>query len=118
MTCQFETEGGSRVRDAHALLQSLEGRYERAYYEGIIWERRGTALMARHGVGSGPVIYGHLREAMACYERAEKLSPPQRVLAPSLEYLRTTRHDPFRDLSLRGVPIRASSGVAPKASAP
>jgi tetratricopeptide (TPR) repeat protein len=77
MTDQFQTEGGGRVKEAHALLQGLEGEYERAYYEGIIWERRGTALLARHGVGSGPVIYGRLREAMACYERAEKLSPPR-----------------------------------------
>lgn len=76
ITDQFKTEDGKRVKDARAVLERLNGEYERAYYGGIIWERRGTALLAHHGKGSGPVIYGRLREAMVCYERAEKLSPP------------------------------------------
>lgn len=75
ITDQFKTEGGKRVKDAKEVLESLRGEYERAYYEGIIWERRGTALLARKGPGSGAVIYGRLREAMDCYERAEELRP-------------------------------------------
>jgi tetratricopeptide (TPR) repeat protein len=77
ITDQFKTEsGGHRVKEAREVLERLKGAYERAYYGGIIWERRGTALLARHGVGSGPLIYGRLREAMVCYQRAEELSPP------------------------------------------
>jgi tetratricopeptide (TPR) repeat protein len=76
ITDQFKTEGGVKVKEAKEVLGRLAGEYERAYYEGIIWERRGTALLSRGGPGAGPLIYGRLREAMACYERAEDLRPP------------------------------------------
>jgi tetratricopeptide (TPR) repeat protein len=76
ITDQFKSERSRRVKDAKEVLERLRGDYERAYYEGIIWERRGTALLARRGPGSGSVIYGRLREAMDCYERAEALRPP------------------------------------------
>ncbi len=76
ITDQFKSEGGKRVNDAKEVLGELRGDYEKAYYEGIIWERRATAILHRQGPGSGPVIYGRLREAMECYERAEELRPP------------------------------------------
>jgi hypothetical protein len=74
VTDQFKTEGAAqRLEDAREILGRLTGGYEKAYYAGIIEERRGTALLARRGTGSGPVIYGHLRRAMAHYEEAEPL---------------------------------------------
>ncbi len=75
ITDQFKSEGGKRVNDAKEILAELEGDYEKAYYAGIIWERRGTAILHRRGPGSGAVIYGRLREAMELYERAEELRP-------------------------------------------
>jgi hypothetical protein len=76
LTDQFKSDGGKRLESAKEVLGRLEGEYERAYYEGIIWERRGTALLARKGPGAGPIIYARLREAMDCYERADPLRPP------------------------------------------
>ncbi len=76
ITDQFKTEGGGRVNEARKILPELRGEYEKAYYAGIIWERRGTALLTRKGPGAGPLIYGRLREAMDCYQRAEELRPP------------------------------------------
>lgn len=76
LTDQFKTEGGKRVDDAREILPRLESEYHRAYYAGIIWERRGTALLHRQAPGYGPVAYNRLREAMIRYERAEELRPP------------------------------------------
>ena len=75
ITDQFATDGGKRVAEARGLLGPLKGDYERAYYSGIICERRGTALLnggARHGL----MAYDWLRQAMDWYEKAETLRPP------------------------------------------
>jgi hypothetical protein len=50
--------------------------YERAYYGGIICERWAKSLHTHGAPGSGPTAYGWLREAMECYEQAERLHPP------------------------------------------
>ena len=43
----------------------------RAYYTGIVYERRAKARL-RHGTpGCGPRVYEWLREAMSWYEKAE-----------------------------------------------
>ena len=75
LTDQFRMEGGVDVARARELLLRLQGDYERAYYAGIVSERRGKALLARGAPGTGPIVYDWLREAMDYYEKAEKLSP-------------------------------------------
>lgn len=76
ITDQFGTEGpGERIADAREVLERLSGDYERAYYEGIFWERRATAQLARPRAGAGPIVYQHLRRAMGRYEEAESLRP-------------------------------------------
>jgi hypothetical protein len=62
-----------RAKDALALLTDA---YERAYYAGLILERRAKARLDQRAPGAGFVAYEWLREAMGYYEKAEKLRPP------------------------------------------
>ncbi len=75
LTDQFSEGLGDRVTRAKQLLQSLEGAYERAYYEGIIYERSGRALLRSDRFGSGANAHQCFRDAMVCFERAEPLRP-------------------------------------------
>ena len=76
LTDQFGEDLRTAVSEALQLAQRLRDPYERAYYSGIIWERRAKAQLHRGGLGLGPQVYACLREAMAWYERAEALRPP------------------------------------------
>lgn len=75
-TDQLGTERGATVEDARALLPRLKSDYERAYYSGIIAERRARAFLGRAQAGSGTVAYQWFRQAMDHYEEAERLRPP------------------------------------------
>ena len=61
---------------AKALLPELPGEYERAYYAGILAERRALSCLTSAKAGSGFTAYEGLREAMAFFERAEAVRPP------------------------------------------
>lgn len=76
LTDQFARQRAPTVEEVRALLPRLEGEYKRAYYEGIICERRGNALWQRHTPGSGPIAYDWFRQAMEHYERADGLKTP------------------------------------------
>ena len=65
--------GVTRVQEVVAQVRDP---YERAYYAGIVEERRAKALLQQAGPGSGLYAYEFLREAMACYEEAEAIRPP------------------------------------------
>jgi len=69
-------EGGGDVDEAEALLGRLEGEYDRAYHAGIIRERRAKEMLSHGTLGSGPVVFELLREAMDWYQKAEDVSPP------------------------------------------
>jgi hypothetical protein len=75
LTDQFDAEFGTALGEAKKLLPRLATEYERAYYEGIIYERWGKAEHAR-GM-PGQVALGWLRSAMRSYERAEALRLPE-----------------------------------------
>jgi hypothetical protein len=62
-----------RAREA---LSALHSQYDRAYYAGIIAERRAKAQLARGGAGSSVGVYDWLAEAMRHFEEAEALRPP------------------------------------------
>jgi hypothetical protein len=74
LTDQFDK--GTRIEEAKALIPRLAGEYDRAYYSGIISERRAYSLLHQARHGSGATIYEWLREAMDWYERAEAIRPP------------------------------------------
>lgn len=67
---------GTSADAAREILPRLGGAYERAYYNGIIWERIAHARLRQAGPGSHSVAYHALREAMSAYEEAEALRPP------------------------------------------
>lgn len=75
-TDRFGDEVGTEVEEARALLPRLASEYERAYYAGIISERRGTASLAHGTLKSGPAVYDWLRDAMDWYQQAEEIRPP------------------------------------------
>ncbi|HEY3052134.1 MAG TPA: hypothetical protein VGK04_01960 [Thermoanaerobaculia bacterium] len=54
-------------------LARLRDDYERAYYNGIVCERRGKAAFNKHT--STSVAYEWFRDAMEWFEKAEKIRP-------------------------------------------
>jgi len=59
----------------HEVLDRLQNEYERAYYTGIILERKAKARLNQGGPGSGFTAHDFLREAMSWYEKAEAIRP-------------------------------------------
>lgn len=74
ITDQFGDDDGARPPAAQEILPRLTDPRERAYMEGVIGERWAKALL-RAGT-PGHVVYDWVRQAMACFEAAERLSPP------------------------------------------
>jgi hypothetical protein len=56
-------------------LPRLKNEYKRAYYEGIICERRARAHLSAGAPGAAEMAYDWIRRAMVHYEAAEKLRP-------------------------------------------
>jgi len=65
----------SGVQRAREYLARIQDDYQRTYYTGMIAERRGQALLASGGIGSGAMAYDSLREAMDWYQKAEGIRP-------------------------------------------
>lgn len=63
------------VKHAGAALERLTSPYERAYYAGLISERRAKARLDHRTPGSRFMAYEELREAMGHYEAAEAIRP-------------------------------------------
>lgn len=63
----------TRARD---ILPRLRDEYQRAYYAGIICERRAKAMLHSGVPGGAHEAYEWLREAMTWYEKAEAMRPP------------------------------------------
>ena len=60
--------GDARVTE---YLMRIRGDYERTYYSGIMYERRGKATLVKSGVGA----YELFRQAMECFETAAAMRP-------------------------------------------
>lgn len=76
LTDQFRTGPSECFHQAESVVPQLQGEYERLYYSGILWERRGLASAIQGGPGSAAVAYDWIRRAMEFYEQAERLRPP------------------------------------------
>ena len=68
-------EPGSAMARARALLSGLPTEYDRAYYGGLLAERKALAQLEHGGAGGTFSAYEGLREAMGLFERAETLRP-------------------------------------------
>lgn len=76
ITDRFAEDLGGEVDEAKRLLPLIQDEYERAYYAGIICERKGKALFSRSSAESGPAVFNWLDKAMKWFERAEAMAGP------------------------------------------
>jgi hypothetical protein len=74
LTDQFDTDT-SCVAKAWTTVSRLRDDYDRAYYTGIVYERRAKAQLRHSAPGTGPQSYEWLRFAMNFYEQAEAIRP-------------------------------------------
>ena len=77
ITDQFPDELGDALRRAREILPRLRDEYKRAYYAGIICERRAKVQRRQSTPGSGSMAYESFREAMEWYEKAESMRPAE-----------------------------------------
>ena len=74
LTDQFDSRLQDAFPRARELAQGLEDDYDRAYYSGLVFERRARAQFRRGGPGVGAATFEWLDRALAEYDRAAKLS--------------------------------------------
>jgi tetratricopeptide (TPR) repeat protein len=70
---QFCGTVSDRCAEAGRIIQSLKDPYERLYYTGLLNERRAKAQI--HAGRPPHVLAPLLENAMACFEKAEKIRP-------------------------------------------
>ena len=75
ITDQFGDELADGVRRAREVLPRLKDEYKRAYYAGIISERRAKAQLHRGSLGSAEVAAEWFHDALRWYEQAEAIRP-------------------------------------------
>lgn len=76
LTDQFREKLSTAFTEALELARGLDDEYSRAYYEGIVYERRAKAHWRSAGPGQGPVAHHWFHAAMELYEKAIALKPP------------------------------------------
>jgi tetratricopeptide (TPR) repeat protein len=70
LTDRFGHEITPAFSRAQSMLDRLGDKHCRAYYGGIIFERRAKAHLTRGGPGSGRLAYEYFSKAMSAYEQA------------------------------------------------
>jgi hypothetical protein len=75
VTDRFSKGYGVSDTQANHLLAQIKSDYDRAYYAGILAERRAKAKLAQGTPGAAHVAYHELCEAMQQFEKAEKIRP-------------------------------------------
>jgi len=71
LTDQFGTDTVRLTREANTLLERVTDEYDRAYYSGLVCERRATAHLEALSPGSRGWAYDWYAKAMGFYEQAE-----------------------------------------------
>ncbi|HEY8559910.1 MAG TPA: hypothetical protein VIL74_05875 [Pyrinomonadaceae bacterium] len=64
--------GDSRIQD---YLEQISDEYHRAYYHGVVTERRAKAVLEKATGGSDSAAFEFFRKAMEWFEKAEKVRP-------------------------------------------
>lgn len=75
LTDLFPRQVSGTVEEAWQIVSRIDGEYEKAYYSGIICERKAKDLLRRNAPGCGPVVYEGLKQAMDWFVKAEKIRP-------------------------------------------
>src|SRR3989442_2152952 len=75
LTDRFDKAYGVGDSQAQEIVARLQDEYERAYYSGIICERRAKAYLHQGSGGAGVNAHAKLTQALRWYERAEELRP-------------------------------------------
>ncbi len=75
LTDRFNKGYGVSETQTKELLARMKSEYDRAYYSGIVAERRAKMKLRQHTPGSRFQAYDLLREAMHWFEKAEPLRP-------------------------------------------
>lgn len=74
ITDQFTGGPSDRYAEVDRIFRSLTNAYERAYYSGILHERKAKAQLR---AGRPPyTVRPAFEEALKCFDDAEKISPP------------------------------------------
>jgi hypothetical protein len=76
VTDRFGKGYGVSDTQTKELLSRVKGDYERAYYSGILAERRAKAKLAQGTPGSRHYAHDGFRDAMSWFEKAEAVRPP------------------------------------------
>ena len=75
ITDQFKGDSTDRYAEASSMFRALTNNYERAYFCGILQERKAKAQL-RAGLPP-PTVKPTFEEAMRYFEEAEKIRPPE-----------------------------------------
>jgi hypothetical protein len=70
LTDEFKERLNPAFQQAEEILPFLGDQFCKAYYAGVICERRAKVHLGRHDPGSGKLAYEWLRKAMERYEQA------------------------------------------------
>jgi hypothetical protein len=73
---QLEERLAAAFATAQSALERLEDPYARAYYRGILYERRAKVHWKRGGTGSDHSVHHWLTDAMGLFEQAMRLRAP------------------------------------------
>lgn len=76
LTDQFKHQLSPAFTKSREVLSRLRDEYSKAYYSGIIYERRAKTHLDRGTPGSGHSAYEYLEQAMESYEKALELRQP------------------------------------------
>jgi hypothetical protein len=76
LTDRFEKGYGVSETQTKELLGRMKSEYDRAYYSGIVAERRAKMKLRQNTPDCRFQAYDFLREAMDCFEKAETVRPP------------------------------------------
>jgi hypothetical protein len=75
LTDRFEKDYGISDSQTKELLTRMKSDYNRAYYSGIVAERRAKMKLRQHTPDCRFQAYDLLREAMSWFEKAEPIRP-------------------------------------------
>lgn len=76
ITDQFGSSSAVTVNHAKQILSQLKDGYDQHYYNGLICERQGHAVLNKHIPDGGFIAYEWLTDAMRFYEKAQAIRPP------------------------------------------